>query len=77
MTDRSATAHRPAATPSGKISAIVLCFNSARHIDHCLTDLNQALDDLGGEHEIVVIENGSQDGSVAIVQGHDASPGAY
>ena len=72
MTDRSATAHRPAAASSGKISAIVLCFNSARHIDHCLTDLNQALDDLGGEHEIVVIENGSQDGSVAIVQGWEA-----
>jgi GT2 family glycosyltransferase len=68
MTDRSAS--------DGQISAIVLCFNSVRHIDRCLTALNQALDELGGEHEIVVIENGSKDGSVEVVRGWvDRRPG--
>lgn len=52
----------------GKISAIVLSFNSARHIDRCLEHLNRALDELGGAHEIFVIENGSSDGSVELVR---------
>jgi GT2 family glycosyltransferase len=72
MTDRHATDNTLVTTQIGKICAIVLCFNSVRHIDRCLTELNKALDDLGGEHEIIVIENGSQDGSVGIVQGWEA-----
>jgi GT2 family glycosyltransferase len=55
-------------TQNGKISAVVLCFNSARHIDRCLNELSAALDALGSGHEIFVVENGSTDGSVDLLK---------
>lgn len=46
-----------------QLSAVILSFNSLRHIEHCVRSLAQALDQLGGAHEIHVVENGSTDGS--------------
>ena len=44
-----------------KISIIIPCYNSENYIQECLTScLNQDYDD----HEIIVIDNESEDGSV-------------
>jgi len=51
-----------------KISAVVLSFNSKRHIEKCVRSLAQAFAALGGENELWVVENGSSDGSVQILQ---------
>jgi GT2 family glycosyltransferase len=51
-----------------RISAVVLSFNSARHLDRCLTALVAALGDRDGTGEIFVVENGSTDGSADILR---------
>lgn len=49
------------------ISAVILSFNSSRHIEHCVRTLALAFGQLGGVHEIHVVENGSTDGSAQIL----------
>jgi len=51
-----------------KLSVIILCWNSERHIGNCLTSL---LDSIGNElepYEIFIIDNGSQDQSREIIE---------
>lgn len=49
------------------ISAVVLSFNSKRYIETCVRSLVQSYSECGLEGEILVVENGSVDGSVAIL----------
>jgi glycosyltransferase involved in cell wall biosynthesis len=49
------------------ISAVVLSFNSMRYIETCIRSLVQSYAECGLEGEILVVENGSVDGSVAIL----------
>jgi GT2 family glycosyltransferase len=49
------------------VSAIVLSFNSKRYIETCVRSLVQSYGECGLEGEILVVENGSLDGSVAIL----------
>jgi GT2 family glycosyltransferase len=49
------------------ISAVVLSFNSKRYIETCIRSLVQSYAECGLEGEILVVENGSVDGSVAIL----------
>jgi len=49
------------------ISAVVLSFNSRRYIETCVRSLIGAYAECGLEGEILVVENGSIDGSVAIL----------
>lgn len=50
------------------ISIVILTFNSARYIERCLNDLITALEEAHKEYEIFVIDNGSRDGSPALVE---------
>ncbi len=50
-----------------KVSAIVLCYNSARYIEHCVRSLHEALASFSPS-EVFVVENGSQDGSADILE---------
>lgn len=45
-------------------SAVILSFNSARYIRHCLDTLVSAFEGLNASYEIFVIDNGSVDNSV-------------
>lgn len=49
------------------ISAVVLSFNSKRYIETCIRSLIHSYAECGLDGEILVVENGSADGSVAIL----------
>lgn len=57
------------------VSAVVLSFNSKRYIETCVRSLTQSFADCGLQGEILVVENGSQDGSVEILKGLQAELG--
>lgn len=48
-----------------RVSSIVLCFNSAQHIERCVQSLFH--DDSSRDDEVWLIDNGSTDGSAAIL----------
>lgn len=50
------------------VSVVIVTWNSAEHVDRCLTSLAAARD--GGEIECIVVDNDSADGTVARVQAH-------
>lgn len=50
------------------ISAVILSFNSARYIETCIRSLASALAPLAQPNEIWAVDNGSTDGSVAILR---------
>ncbi|HTY98583.1 MAG TPA: glycosyltransferase family 2 protein [Rhodocyclaceae bacterium] len=52
-----------------KISAVMPCLNEAASLAICIRKARTALDRLGVPAEIVVADNGSTDGSVAIAEG--------
>lgn len=50
------------------VSAVVLSFNSRRYIRTCVESLVNSFEACGLAGEILVVENGSRDGSVAILE---------
>lgn len=50
------------------VTAVVLSFNSKRYIDTCVRSLVQSYTTCGLSGEIIVVENGSTDGSVEILK---------
>jgi GT2 family glycosyltransferase len=58
------------------VSAVVLSFNSRRYIETCVRSLRESYAQTGLAGEILVVENGSVDGSVDILQGLEKAPGA-
>jgi glycosyltransferase involved in cell wall biosynthesis len=69
--------HRPT------VSVVVPFFNSERHLAACIESL-LAQDELRDDDEIILIDNGSEDGSPAVAAGFDqlillkeTTPGAY
>lgn len=50
------------------VSAVVLSFNSKRYIRHCVESLVSTFEDCGLNGEVLVVENGSHDGSVTILE---------
>ena len=58
------------------VSAVVLSFNSRRYIDKCVRSLLHCRDVTGLSIEILVIENGSADGSVEILKALQQEVGA-
>lgn len=58
----------PAEGSPMNVSAVVLSFNSKRHIDKCVRSLAKAFGELSGPNEIWVVENGSADGSAQMLR---------
>ena len=65
------------------VSVVVPYFDSAEHIEACIESLLRQ-EDPGGDYELLFIDNGSSDGSEAIVARHprvvalaEPAPGAY
>ncbi len=65
------------------VSVVVPFFNSELHISACIESL-LGQEDVGGCFEVLLINNGSQDGSAAVVERYDelivldeSTPGAY
>ncbi len=54
-------------TPQTQVSAVILSFNSKRHIEHCVRSLAKAFGEMPGPSEIWVVENGSTDGSALLL----------
>lgn len=52
------------------ISVIILSFNSAKTLPKCLDSLIDALDTTGHSSEIFVVENGSKDNSLEVIEGY-------
>jgi GT2 family glycosyltransferase len=50
------------------LSAVVLSFNSIAYIERCVRDLFDSYDKCNYQGEVIVIENGSSDGSVDILK---------
>lgn len=51
------------------VSAVVLSFNSKRYIRTCVESLMNSFEACGLSGEVLVVENGSHDGSVAVLEG--------
>ena len=63
------TAEQPAAAPAAvQVSVVMPCLNERDTIGPCITRALEALAALGLPGEVVVADNGSNDGSVEIAQ---------
>jgi GT2 family glycosyltransferase len=51
------------------LSIVILSFNSSRHIEKCLSHVFESLKCVNNKAEVFVVENGSSDGSLEIVDG--------
>jgi GT2 family glycosyltransferase len=49
------------------LSFVILTWNSARYVEKCLSDIDRALEGAGLSYEILVLDNGSGDGTQAIL----------
>ncbi|MBI5663594.1 MAG: glycosyltransferase [Nitrospirae bacterium] len=61
-------AFRPASDRKKEVSVIVLNWNGKEILPACLTHLEKALKNTPGEHEVIVADNGSTDGSVEMLK---------
>lgn len=57
------------------ISAVVLSFNSRKYIETCVRSLIRSYDDCDLRGEVIVVENGSADGSAEILRAMQAELG--
>lgn len=53
----------PAAPPSSRVSVVIPCLDEAETITECVVQARQVLADNGLEGEVIVVDNGSTDGS--------------
>jgi len=52
------------------ISVVILTYNSAKTITRCLDSLRESLSKLNFKYEILVVDNGSNDGTVALLENY-------
>jgi len=50
------------------ITVAIMCYNEAPSLEHVVTEIREQLERMGHVHEIVIIEDGSTDGSREIAQ---------
>ncbi|MFT5812718.1 MAG: GT2 family glycosyltransferase [Psychroserpens sp.] len=51
------------------LSIVILSFNSSRHVEKCLNHVFESLKNISKEAEVFVVENGSSDSSLYIIDG--------
>lgn len=51
------------------LSIVILSFNSSRHIEKCLSHVFESLENINEVAEVFVVDNGSSDGSLEIING--------
>ena len=51
-----------------RVSVVIPCLNEAENIDECVTRARAVLDRMGGENEVIVVDNGSEDGSASLAR---------
>ena len=65
-------AERPADSSILEVSVVIPCLNEAESIEECVRSASKALEDGGYEGEVVVVDNGSTDGSGDLAAGAGA-----
>jgi hypothetical protein len=55
-----------------KVSVVIPCLNEATSIEHCVGRARQALEGQGWDGEVIVADNGSEDGSAELASGAGA-----
>src|SRR4051794_32668492 len=65
-------AERPADSSILEVSVVIPCLNEAESIEECVRVADAAIDDGGYQGEIVVVDNGSTDGSGELAAGAGA-----
>src|SRR5689334_12096053 len=70
VTDESAAtvAATPAATTQLLVSVVIPCLNEAASIERCVELARNTLDDNGLSGEVIVVDNGSTDGSAELAE---------
>ncbi|MBE2271324.1 MAG: glycosyltransferase family 2 protein [Anaerolinea sp.] len=54
---------KPTTTPAPRLSVVIPLYNEVENIPHLYTELSAAMDDLGDSYEVVIVDDGSTDGS--------------
>ena len=67
---------RPAGAGAPRLSVVVPAYNEADRLGATLAAIRGALNDMGfaGEHELIVVDDGSSDGTAAVAAGE---PGVH
>ena len=64
---------REAAVVTGRVSIVVPCLNESENIEECVSLAFAALRDGGLDGEVIVVDNGSEDGSAALARSAGAT----
>src|SRR4051794_12436957 len=67
------TAARQAATEAPRVSVVIPCLNESENIVECVTRARTVLAEHGMAAEVVVADNGSDDGSAELARGAGAT----
>jgi hypothetical protein len=70
---QSAAVVQDRSEPSCVLSVVIPCLNEAENIERCVTMAREALALAGIAGEVIVADNGSEDGSAALAQGAGAT----
>ena len=58
----------PATATTGTVSVVIPCLNEAENIEECVMLARKTLADSGLEGEVLVVDNGSEDGSAELAE---------
>ncbi len=67
---RRRLASEPVLTPRRDASIVVVSWNGMDHLQRMLPSLERAIAVHGGDHEVILVDNGSTDGSAGWVRAH-------
>ncbi len=73
ISTQSATVIQDRSEPSCVLSVVIPCLNEAENIERCVTMAREALTLAGIAGEVIVADNGSEDGSAALAEGVGAT----